>query len=453
MKGKDDLYNRGPISFLPLVTFLIVYLGAGIFFSIIGISNPFKQVSREFAVLCGLLVVILLSRGPSILKAIDFDIDIVAKHCGESNCMLMILIFTLAGAFSGAAAAMGGQTSAVNLGLTVIPQQYLFGGIFIIAAFLATAMGTSMGTIAAIGPIALGLAQEAEISEAFAIAAVLGGAMFGDNLSIISDTTIAATRSAGCEMKDKFRMNLKIAFPAAILTILFYCFIGSGGNAHSVYDYSYINILPYVLVLITALLGVNVILVLMIGTICCGIIGMSTGALTIVTFSQAVTKGIGGMLSIIIVTIIIRGLTGIAVEYKGLEWLVSKASRYMNSRGSAEMGMGLLTGLIDVSMGNNTIAILVSGPVAVRFAKLYNIAPKRVASLLDIFACVFQSYIPHGGQMMLCMALSGLSPIAIIEACYYPALLLIATLITIKFGLLKTKEEKEHIKMYPESDV
>ncbi|WP_298021222.1 Na+/H+ antiporter NhaC family protein [uncultured Dysosmobacter sp.] len=449
MKNLSERKDLGAVAFIPLLTFLAVYLGAGLIFSIMGTENPFKQISREFAVMCGLVAVLVISGSR---QKIEENVDLVAKHCGEQGVMLMILIFALAGAFSGTAKAMGGMDAAVNFGLSIIPRQFAFAGIFIISAVLATAMGTSMGTIAAIGPIALGIAEEAQLSTAIAIAAVLGGAMFGDNLSVISDTTIAATRGAGCEMRDKFKMNFLIALPAALISVVVYCLVGAGGELMGNYEYDLIKIIPYVVVLVTALLGMNVVLVLLMGVIVCGVIGFATGSLTFVGFSQAITDGISGMLSIIIVTIILRGLTGIAKEYGGIDWLVEKMNGHIHSRRGAEYGMSLLCGLVDMSMGNNTMGILVSAPLAMRFARIYNIAPKRVASLLDISSCVFQSFIPHGGQLMLCITLTGLSPFKVVSASYYPMLLAVATIITIQFGLLKTKEEKEGINLYTDGE-
>ena len=430
--------NWGLKSFIPLLTFLAVYLGAGVVFSLMGTENPFKQISREFAVLCGLTTVILLSRSR---KNIDLNIDLVAKHCGEPGVMLMIMIFALAGAFSGAAEAMGGTEAAVNFGLSIIPRQFVFAGVFVISSALGLATGTSMGTIAAIGPIALGIAEEADLSAGVAIAAVIGGGMFGDNLSVISDTTIAATRGAGCKMNDKFKMNGLIALPAALIAIVIYCLVGSGGELAGTYEYSLIKILPYI-----------VVLVLLLGTIVAGVIGFATGSLTLATYSAGITDGISSMASIIIVTIILRGLTGIAKEYGGIDWLVEKMGKHMHTRRSAEYGMCLLTGLVDMSMGNNTMAILVSAPLAMRFARKFNISRKRVASLLDISACVFQSFIPHGGQLMLGISMTGLSPFALIAASYYPILLGLATIVTIQFGLLKTKEEKNGISLYSEGE-
>ena len=233
---------------------------------------------------------------------------------------------------------------------------------------------------------------------------------------------------------------------------MIYCLVGSGGELAGVYEYSLIKILPYIVVLVTALIGLNVVLVLLLGTIVAGVIGFATGSLTLATYSAGITGGISGMASIIIVTIILRGLTGIAKEYGGIDWLVEKMGKHMHTRRSAEYGMCLLTGLVDMSMGNNTMAILVSAPLAMRFARKFNISRKRVASLLDISACVFQSFIPHGGQLMLGISMTGLSPFALIAASYYPILLGLATIVTIQFGLLKTKEEKNGISLYPEGE-
>ena len=272
--------------------------------------------------------------------------------------------------------------------------------------------------------------------------------MFGDNLSIISDTTIAATRTCGCEMKDKFKMNFLIALPAALVSIVLYGILGSAGQITEVYEYSIVKIVPYIAVFVTALLGMNVVLVLLLGTVLCGIIGFATGAWNLAGFSAACTEGISGMLSIAVQALIIRGMSNFAKEFGGLDWLVAKFEKFINSRKSAEVGIGVLTGLVDVSMGNNTIAILVSSQVAMKFARKYNIAAKRVASLLDISACVVQSFIPHGGQMMLCMSLTALSPVAIAKVAFYPWLLGLAALVTILFGLMKTPEEKEGKDLY-----
>lgn len=437
----------GPIAFLPLLVFLAIYLGAGILFTCLGTPDPFKQIPREAALVCGLIVALCMGK-----EKLDFKVDVFAKNAGDSGIMLMSLIFLLAGAFAGSTKAMGGADSAVNLGLSLVPLQFIFAGVFIISALIATAMGTSMGTIAAIGPIAVGLAERANISSAIAIAAVLGGSMFGDNLSIISDTTIAATRGAGCKMNDKFKMNLLIALPAALVAIVIYCFVGTSGTLDGEFHYNLIHILPYLVVLITAIAGANVIVVLLSGTILSGIIGIATGTLSIVTFAQSVASGMTGMFNLVIIAIFVRGLTGIVKEYGGIDWLIGVLTRKIKTRKGAEYGIAAMVGLIDASLCNNTMAIIISAPLSKTIAKVYNIAPKRIASLLDIFSCVIQGIIPHGGQLLLCTTLTGLSPLAVLSANYYIYLLAIAAVVTIQFGLLRTKEEKENVPLYTEDD-
>ena len=303
--------NYGGLAFLPLLVFLGLYLGAGLFFTAIGTESPFKQVSRETALIVGLIVALFMGKDYSL----DDKIDIFSKSAGDAGVILMCLIFLLAGAFAGVAKAMGAVESTVNLGLTIIPQKFILSGMFIIALFIATAMGTSMGTIAAIGPIAIGVSESTSLNPAIAIAAVVGGAMFGDNLSVISDTTIAATRGVGAQMKDKFRMNFLIALPAAIISVIAYAAIGTSGTLDGEYAFSLIRILPYIIVLVTAIAGLNVIAVLLGGTVIAGLIGLMTGSLTVIEFSKAIASGMAGMSGLVITTLLIRGLSGLVNEY------------------------------------------------------------------------------------------------------------------------------------------
>ena len=442
--------NKAKPSFVGLIPFLIfvaIYLGTGVVLQMKGVGMAFYQLPAPVAVFVGIIAAFILFKGSIIEK-----FDTFLEGCGHQDIITMCIIYLLAGAFAGVSKAMGGVDATVNLGLSIIPRKFIFSGIFIIAALIATAMGTSMGTISAIGPIAIGLAEKAHISPTIAIAAVLGGAMFGDNLSIISDTTIAATRGAGCEMNEKFKMNLLIALPAAIVAIICYSFVGTGEELTGEYTYNIVRIVPYIIVLIIALLGMNVIVVLLLGTGMCGVIGFITGSLTFSTYAQAIAKGINGMSGLIIIAIVLRGLTGIAKEYGGIDWLVNSLEKRIHSRRGAEYGISALVALVDCSMANNTVAILVSAPLAKTFAKIYNIAPKRLASLLDIFSCAVQGIIPHGGQMLLASTLTGLSPFAIVSDSYYPFLLAIAAIITIQFGLLRTKEEKMGVELYKESE-
>lgn len=275
--GKDEIRdkkNYGLLAFMPLFVFLFIYLGSGMLFTFMGVDSPFKQIPREAALVVAVIVALCMGK-----EKLDYKVDVFAKNAGDSGVTLMSLIFLLSGAFAGTAKAMGGVDATVNLGLSLCPLQFIFAGIFGISALIATAMGTSMGTIAAIGPIAIGIAEKANISSAIAIAAVMGGAMFGDNLSIISDTTIAATRGAGCKMNDKFKMNFIIALPAAILAMILYSFVGVEGTLEGNFEYEFIKIFPYFAVMVTAVMGVNVIVVLLGGTIISGIIGMGIGTL------------------------------------------------------------------------------------------------------------------------------------------------------------------------------
>lgn len=441
-------YDYRFLAFIPLILFLAIYLGGGLLFTVIGIEKPFGQIPREAALIFALTTAILMGKG-----TLDFKMDVFAKSAGESGNLLMCAIFLSAGAFAGVAKAMGGVDATVHLGLSLIPIKFIFVGVFIISAFIATAMGTSMGTIAAIGPIALGLSEKANISSSIAIAAVLCGAIFGDNLSIISDTTIAATRGAGCKMNEKFKMNLLIALPAAVLTMVVYSVIGVSGTLDQKFSYDLIKIIPYIIVIVAAVLGFNVIIILLSGIFISGIIGFFTGSLTFISFTQAIQNGMSGMFSLVIIALLLRGITGLVKNMGGLDWLISKLTSNIKSRKGAEYGIAALISLIDAALANNTISILLAAPLTRNIAKEYNIAPKRIASLLDIFSCIVQGIIPHGGQMLLCIAIVGgtVSPISIIGYSYYLLFLVLASIITIQFGLLRTKDEKNGIKLYSDS--
>ena len=331
----------GPKSFIPLLTFLAVYLGAGLIFSLMGVENPFKQISREFAVLCGLCTVLLLSRGK---KEIDDNVDLVAKHCGEPGVMLMIMIFALAGAFSGAAKAMGGMESAVNFGLSIIPRQFVFAGVFVISSVLALAMGTSMGTIAAIGPIALGIAEEASLSPAIAIAAVIGGGMFGDNLSVISDTTIAACNGQGCKMTDKFKENFFIALPAAIVSviIIFVLSVKSYNGGFVAEKYNLIQTIPYILVLIGGIVGLNVFLVLIIGVISGSVIMIATGMIAPTDLLGNMGTGAAGMFETSMVAILVAAICALIKEYGGFAALLHWIKQVFKGRKGRSARHGLI---------------------------------------------------------------------------------------------------------------
>ena len=423
--------NWGLKSFIPLLTFLAVYLGAGVVFSLMGTENPFKQISREFAVLCGLTTVILLSRSR---KNIDLNIDLVAKHCGEPGVMLMIMIFALAGAFSGAAEAMGGTEAAVNFGLSIIPRQFVFAGVFVISSALGLATGTSMGTIAAIGPIALGIAEEADLSAGVAIAAVIGGGMFGDNLSVISDTTIAAVRTQGCEMKDKFRMNFLIVLPAAIITLLIFVALTWGGSGQvEVEAYSFWKVLPYLVVLVGALIGVNVFVILMLGTALSLVVGVASGAFAWTQVFAVMGTGVTSMYDITVISIIVACIGALVKEHGGIQWLIEFIHRRVKSKKGAQLGIAGLVAAVDVATANNTVAIVMSGAIAKEISEEYHIDARRSASLLDIFASVMQGILPYGAQLLYASAGTGVAALEIVPYMFYCYLMAVCAIVFILF--------------------
>ena len=334
---------------------------------------------------------------------------------------MIVLIYLMAGGFQGAAAAMGGKDSVVNLCLHFIPVKLLVPGVFLMCCFISTSIGTSMGTIAAMAPIAINVAQGAHLNVAVVGAAVIGGSYFGDNLSMISDTTISAAEGCGSEMKDKFKMNFFIALPAAIVAMILYSIFGGvGSGAIEAGSYNIIEVLPYFIVLIAALMGVNVAVVLFVGILASG-------------------SGMSDMFSISIVAILVSGIIGLVREYGGVEWLVGAISSKIKSRRGAEYGIGLMSGILSAAMVNNTIAIIVTCPIAKEIGEKYKIAPKRLASLVDIFACAFIALMPHDGGMLMITALAVVSPLNVLKYSFYMFGLIIATCVTIQFGLMDKK--------------
>ena len=436
---KDEKKNLGGLAFLPLLVFLALYIGTGIILSIMGAETTFGAFPRHVALLVGFAVAMVLQPGDSIQK----KTDLFCEHMGNSGVMQVILIYLLASGFQGAAATMGGKESVVNLALHFIPVKLLIPGVFLMCCLISTAIGTSMGTIAAMGPVALSVAQGAGLSTAITAAAVIGGSYFGDNLSMISDTTISAAKGCGSEMRDKFKMNFWIALPAAIVAMLLYTVVGGGGSgAVEAGVYNILKVLPYLFVLVSALAGMNVTSVLLLGIAVTGVIGFATGSCGFLEWIQGIGGGMADMFSISIAAALISGTVGLAREYGGIEWFVTKIRSRIRSRRSAEYGIGLLSGVLSAALVNNTLAIIVSCPIAIELGEEYHIAPKRLASLVDIFACGFMMLIPHDGGIMMLTAMSGDSPFTVLKFSFYPLALLIATVVTIQFGLLRTKEEK-----------
>lgn len=437
-------------AFTPLLVFLLIYIGGGIVFTFMGRENPFKQIPREASLLVGIVVALIMNRK----MKVEDKVEMIARNAGQTGVMSMVLIFLVAGAFSGVCSAIGGADSVVNMGLTFIPKRFLVAGIFVVASFLSTAMGTSTGTVVALSPIAVAVSRAAGISPAIALAAMSGGSMFGDNLSVISDTTIAATKGVGAEMRDKFKMNFLIAIPAAIMAIIAYSMVPvASQNIGKIGAYHFIYLLPYVAVLVTALMGMNVLVALFIGIGIAGVIGLAMGTISILGILQAVGSGLNDMLSIAIACILIRGLIGIIHEYGGIEWLIQKILKFAKSRRTAEYCIAFLSAILSIALANNTMAIIISAPLAKEIGENYHIAPKRTASLLDIFSCVLLEFAPHTGSMVLLTSLAECSPVDIFKGAYYAMALGICTIITIQFGLLRTKEEKEYDSKLPTTPI
>ena len=417
---------------LPILVFLIMYLGAGIYFEYITPQEGrmgFYVISVVVAFGVALIVAFMQNR------SLDFNekIRVCAESIGDENIVIMLFIFLMAGAFSGLAGAAGGATNTASLMLSIIPGNFEIPGLFVISCLISMSMGTSVGTITVLVPIAVELANRTGISMPLLIGTVVGGSMFGDNLSVISDTTIAATRTQGVEMKDKFRVNILIALPAAVITAVIltvYAFQApSSGIAH--YDYNIWLAVPYFLVLILALIGINVFVVLGIGVLLFFIIGNIAGTLTIPAAFTAMGNGTNGMFETIIVTILVTSISALMREYGGFDFILSRIRRHAKSKKGGMLGIGLLTGLMDIATANNTVAIVIAAPIAKEISTEYHVDPKKTASLLDTCSCIFQGIIPYGAQLLVASSIAGITSVAIIPFLFYPFLLAVCVVVSI----------------------
>ena len=383
------------------------------------------------AFLIALFVAFCQNRGLSF----DEKISIISKGVGNENIITMSLIFLCAGAFSGAVTAAGGVESTVNLGLSILPAKVAVVGLFIIGCFISVSMGTSMGTIAALAPIAVGISEKTGFSLAVCIGAVVCGAMFGDNLSMISDTTIAAVKTQGCEMKDKFRENFFIVLPAAIVTIVLFFFITRNGNFKLAEELTYNiwRVVPYVLVLVGALIGINVFLVLISGTVISLIVGVATGSLAVGDMFAAVGEGVTGMYDITVISIVVACIVSLVKEFGGIQFILNLIKMSIKGQKGGEIGIAGLSLLVDMCTANNTVAIVMAGPIAKEISEEFDISSRRSASLLDIFTSVGQGMIPYGAQLLSAASLTGLTPFAIMPYLFYPMLMAVSAVLFILF--------------------
>ena len=424
------------VALIPIMVFLILYLGLGLIFEYaLRIPMGFYNIPIVVAFLVAVLVACLQNR------AVSFNDKLVlmAKGVGDPNIMTMILIFMAAGIFVGVTGRSSAEAAAYFL-LNIAPTKLAVAVLFVVACFISMAMGTSVGTITLIAPIAVAVAADSGFSLPLCVASVVGGAMFGDNLSFISDTTIAACSTQGCEMKDKFRANFKIAFPAALATLVIILLISIGTDVNAVPngDHNLVLLIPYVLVLIGGIVGLNVFVVLLIGIVSGALITLLTGQVTAIELLGNMGSGVSGMFETVMVTILVSALCGLIRAYGGFESLLQFVRRCFKGNRGGQLGVGLLVGVMDIATANNTVAIVMAGPIAKEISEEYGIEPKRAASLLDTFSCIFQGIIPYGAQMLVaisaCTTLGyTISAFEIIPMLFYPFLLAVSSILFIIF--------------------
>ena len=414
---------------IPLFVFVFTFLGVGIY------QNDFYALPAPIAVIVGIVVAFILFR-----QSINTKIDILLKGCGDDKILTMCLIYLLAGAFAAITNATGSVDAIVNMGLDYIAIEYIYVGIFVIAGFLSVSTGTSVGAIVSLAPIVVGFAASSDAELALLSGALLGGSMFGDNLSVISDTTIAATQSLGTKMSDKFKQNIKIAVPAAVgtLAILIYQGIDLTGAAANTTDYSYevIKILPYILVIALSIVGLNVFITLFLGVIAAGILGIGYGDFTLIESTKIAYEGFTNMTEIFLLSLLTGGLAALVASNGGIEFILVTIKKLIKNKKTAQLGIAALVSSINMAIANNTVSIIIAGPIAKTINDEYHLDNKKTASILDIFACIIQGLLPYGAQvlMILSFAKGTLNYLDLMANTWYLLLLLLYTLL---FILLK----------------
>lgn len=413
--------KKGLIALSPLLVFITLYLVTSI------VARDFYKVPITVAFMASAVYAVATTKGK-----LRRRINVFSRGAGKPEMMLMIWIFVLAGAFANAAKVMGSIDAAVNLTLALLPSQMLLAGLFLAACFISLSIGTSVGTIVALTPIAAGVATQTDVSVAMVTAVVVGGSFFGDNLSFISDTTIIATQTQGCQLSDKFRVNAFIVIPAALVILTVYVFMGQGISAPAhVHDIELLKVLPYLVVLLTAIMGVNVMAVLTLGIALTGIIGLSDGAFDFYGWLQAMGNGIVSMGELIIITLMAGGLLEIIKHNGGIDFIIKRLTRHIHGKRGAELSIGALVGVVNLCTANNTVTIITVGGIARSIGEKYQLDPRKCASLLDTFSCFTQGLLPYGAQMLMAAGLASLNPIAILPYLYYPFAIGITALLAI----------------------
>ena len=414
--------KKGLIALSPLVVFIVLYLVTSI------VARDFYKVPITVAFMAASVYAVIIFGG----RPLKERIDVYSRGAGTSQMMLMLWIFVLAGAFAHSAKTMGSIDATVNLALTLLPGQMLLAGLFLAACFISLSIGTSVGTIVALTPIAAGVAQQTGASVPLMTAVVVGGSFFGDNLSFISDTTIMATSTQGCKLSDKFRVNSFIVIPAAVLILILYVALGSNMSSPAhVADVAYVKVIPYLVVLVTAALGMNVMAVLTLGIMLTGIIGMADGSFDIYGWFGAMGDGIVGMGELIIITMMAGGLLEIVRQQGGIDFIIQRLTRHVSTKRGAELSIAALVALVDLCTANNTVAILTVGGISKQIGDRYGVDNRKAASILDTFSCMMQGLIPYGAQLLMAGGLAGLNPITILPYLYYPVAIGVTALLAI----------------------
>lgn len=423
MSNKKGLLALSPL--ILLIALIALFTGYSA-----GESHKDTSLSLTVAFMISSIYAVAISGGMPIRKRIDT----YSRGAGANNLMLMLWIYVLAGAFAASAKAMGAVDATVNLALSLLPASMILPGLFLAACFISLSIGTSVGTIVALVPIAAGLAHSVDANLALTVAIIVGGAYFGDNLSFISDTTVVATQTQGCQMSDKFRVNALIVIPAAIIILIIYGILGAGTKAPTHIDaVQYMKVLPYIVVLVTAIAGMNVMAVLTLGSILCGIIGIIDGGYDIFGWFSAMGNGVIGMGELIIIAMMAGGMLEIIRENGGIDFIISKITAHVNSKRGAELSIAALVSMVNICTANNTVAILTVGNISKKIGDKFGVDNRKAASILDTFSCTIQGLIPYGVQMLLAAGLSGLSPLDIIPYLYYPMAIGLAALFAILF--------------------
>ena len=414
--------KRGLLALSPLLVFVTLYLVTSI------VAGDFYRVPITVAFLVASVYAVCIGRGP-----LRKRIDLFSRGGGNSQMMLMVWIFVLSGAFAHSAKMMGSVDATVQLTLSVLPSHMLLSGLFLAACFVSLSIGTSVGTIVALTPIAAGVAQQTGADVAMVTAAVVGGSFFGDNLSFISDTTIIATQTQGCRLSDKFRVNSFIVIPAAIVILFLYVILGSHISAPTdTTKADFWLVMPYLVVLVTAIFGLNVMAVLTLGIVLTGVVGLTTGAFdNVYTWMQSLGEGVVSMGELIIITMLAGGLLEMVREMGGIDFIISRLTRHVSGKRGAEMAIGALVVVVNFCTANNTVAIITVGGIAHQIGQRFHLDPRKCASLLDTFSCTAQGLIPYGAQLLMAAGLASINPVSIIPYLYYPVAIGIAALLAI----------------------